>query len=293
MNNKKEITKLTVLLCIMVIMSVLFLVYAPISHAQNWAALPPYNTLWPLWSPTWAPVNAATGLPVPVVDSLFPNTVLPVQPGLTWDPAAANPWLLYNTPLGMAYYDPIGGVNMWPPSYLLDDAGAAAPLSLPPDFAFLPAPQPSWISATVPTANIAAYIYLKTLLSPVSVFGTAISPSLGIGTGLGTPIFPTTFIPSFAGVPLFSPASAFIPPPSALLPPPDPVTIAPSPIIPITTVPTPVVPSPIAPLPVAPSPVIPTPITTIVVPPPIPTPVAPLPPTPIAPVISGLLFPFI
>lgn len=286
MNDKKDVTKLTVLLFIIAIMSVLFLVYTPISHAQNWAALPPYNTLWPLWSPTWAPVNTATGLPVPIVDSLFPNTVLPVQPGLTWDPAAANPWLLYNTPLGMAYYEPTGGVNMWPPSYLRDDVGAALPLSLPPDFGFLPAPQPSWLSATVPTANIAAYVYLKTLLSPLSVFGTAIAPTLGIGggLGLGTPIFPTTFIPAFAGVPLFSPASAFIPPPGALLPPPAPVAIAPPPIVPAPTPLTAVFPSPIAPLPIVPSPI---------VPPPIPTPVVPLPPTPIAPVISGLLFPFV
>ncbi len=117
--------------------------YSPIAQAQNWMALPPYNTLWPLWSPALSPVDAVTGLPTPVVASLTPSTVLPVQPGLTWDPSAANPWLLYNTPLGMVHYDPIGGINLWPPSYLLDTAGAPLPLNLPLVYDLLPPTDPA------------------------------------------------------------------------------------------------------------------------------------------------------
>ena len=96
------------------------LLCTPIVQAQYWAALPPYNTLWPLWSPPLSPTNPLTGLPTPIVSNLSPSTVLPVQPALTWDPYQDNPWLLYNTPIGMAYYDPIYGVEMWPPDYLKD-----------------------------------------------------------------------------------------------------------------------------------------------------------------------------
>ncbi len=102
------------------------------AHAQDyWTALPPYNTLWPLWSPALSPVDAATGLPVPIVSSLGPSTVLPVQPGLTWNPSLSYPWLLYNTPVGLAYFDPLYGVNFWPPSSFVGSAGAAVPIGLP------------------------------------------------------------------------------------------------------------------------------------------------------------------
>ena len=120
---------------------------------NNWAALPPYNTLWPLWSSVLSPINAATGLPAPVVTSLAPSTVLPVEPGLTWDPDLAYPWLLYNTPYGMAYFDPVYGVNFWPPSSLLDSSGSALPLTLPTDYNLLPPTDPLWLQQNVLLAN--------------------------------------------------------------------------------------------------------------------------------------------
>ncbi len=254
-NNKK----LTIIFLSVVILTALFLIYSPIAQAQNWAALPPYNTLWPLWSPTYAPIDAVTGLPVPIINELTPNTILPVQPGLTWDPSDPNPWLLYNTPLGMAYYEPLGGVNLWPPSSFLGAGGAALPIGLPTDYGYLPATDPAWLQTNVPTGNIAAYFYLKSLFS------------LGLGTGPA--VLPTTFIPSFAGIPLFSGASALIPPASALLP-----YIPPLPIIPPTI---------IAPLPI--TAIAPLPITAIA--PPI-TAIAP-PITAIAPPITAIAPPAI
>lgn len=87
------------------------LISSSAAHGQYWEAMPPYNTLWPLWSPALSPVNATTGLPTPIVTSLSQSTIIPVQPGLTWNPYLPNPWLLYNTPLGLAYYDPLIGVG--------------------------------------------------------------------------------------------------------------------------------------------------------------------------------------
>ena len=47
-----------------------------------WVALPPYNVMWPLWSPALSPISPITGLTTPLLTSLTRNTVLPVQPGL-------------------------------------------------------------------------------------------------------------------------------------------------------------------------------------------------------------------
>ena len=150
----------------------LFFVYSPIAQAQNWMALPPYNTLWPLWSPALSPVNSITGLPTPIVTSLTPATVLPVQPGLTWNPASPNPWLLYNTPLGMAYYDPFVGIKLWPPKGLLTGSGLTKVLKLPVGYATLPATSTSWINTNVPLGNSALTAYLNTI--------TPTGPSLGV-----------------------------------------------------------------------------------------------------------------
>jgi hypothetical protein len=105
MNKKRKIKRKILLLAVLFLIGISTLMPRT-AGTQNWTALPPYNTLWPLWSPLLSPTNATTGLPTPLVTSLTPRTVLPVQPGLTWHPSLRNPWLLYNTPLGMAYYDP-------------------------------------------------------------------------------------------------------------------------------------------------------------------------------------------
>ena len=128
---------------------------APITtEAQYWASLKPYNTLWPLWSPALSPADPITGKPVPIVTNLTSTPVLPVQPGLTWDPAWPNPWLLYNTPQGLLFYDPLYGINKWPPNYLIDPtSGAPIPIALPAGFPILAPTDVSWLQNTLSTAN--------------------------------------------------------------------------------------------------------------------------------------------
>ena len=90
-------TYLNVILCLVFI--ILFgIINVPITHCQQWTALPPYNTLWPLWSPALSPLDPDTNLLTPIVTNLSPSTFLPVQPGLTWDPDLPYPFLLYNSP---------------------------------------------------------------------------------------------------------------------------------------------------------------------------------------------------
>ncbi len=141
----------------------------------DWWPLPPYNTLWPLWSPTLSPPNIL-GVPQPIVGSLTPDTVLPVEPGLTWDPRIDYPWLLYNTPSGMVYYDPIFGIDLWPPKYFLDALGSPIPidLALIKGWSTLAPTKTSWLSATIPVANAAyytSYPIFAPLLSTAGVLG--------------------------------------------------------------------------------------------------------------------------
>ena len=102
--------------------------------AQYWALMPPYNVLWPLWSPVLSPPDPVTGIPTPLVTELTSSTILPVQPCLAWDPCQPAPWALYNTPptfgSGLLYFDQVYGLNPWPPAYLLDPVtGAPAPIT--------------------------------------------------------------------------------------------------------------------------------------------------------------------
>lgn len=144
----------------------------------NWWPLPPYNTLWPLWSPVLSPPNAL-GVPIPLVSSLTKDTVLPVQPGLTWDPVNQDyPWLLYNTPSGMVYYDPLFGINLWPPSYLLSPLGAPLPLNLSKILwsTLLPT-STTWLQTNVPIGNntyYTTYPQFAPLLTTGAIAGLAI-----------------------------------------------------------------------------------------------------------------------
>jgi hypothetical protein len=116
--------------------------------AVNWVTMPPYNVLWPLYSPFYSPVNPVTGVATPLVSQLTRNTVLPVQPALAWDPTLPKlgwamlgtipPWLLYNTPTGLVYFDTLYGMNTWPPpSYLDSTTGAPVPITLLPGYSLL------------------------------------------------------------------------------------------------------------------------------------------------------------
>lgn len=100
----------------------------------QWQSLPPYNVLWPLWSPALSPPDPVTGVPTPLVTKLDKNTLLPVQPALVWNPDLPYYYLIYNyiNPYGgppiVKYWDPTeysaftpyGYIwQTWPPSYLL------------------------------------------------------------------------------------------------------------------------------------------------------------------------------
>jgi hypothetical protein len=154
-----------------------------ITHAQadNWIALPPYNVLWPLWSPALSPVDPLTGLATPLVTALTRNTILPIQPALIWDPASpeANnaplPWLAYNTPAslggGLLIWDQFYGLRAFPPDYMVDPV-TLAPLPIPLPLSY-------WLLKPIENDHIWAYelqlgniVYASTFgVSPLSLLG--------------------------------------------------------------------------------------------------------------------------
>ena len=116
-----------------------------LAQAQNWSAIPPYNLLWPLWSPALSPVDPVTDVPTPLISELTIDTVLPVHPVMVWDPSQEFPWLLYNIPSvlggGITWFNPFYGFNYTPPTYMLDPlTGDPAPISLPVGYESLPPP---------------------------------------------------------------------------------------------------------------------------------------------------------
>ncbi len=175
-------------------------ILSPLVEAQdNWIALPPYNTLWPLWSPALSPVNPVTGVATPIINNLAPSTVLPVQPALTWDPAWSNPWLLYNTPVGLLFYDPLYGINKWPASYLIDPVtGVPVPITLPVGYPLLAPTDAVWLQTTLPIAN-ASYQAVYPQFAPATSIvpiPSALLALLGL-TNLSLPPLPpasTTFL---------------------------------------------------------------------------------------------------
>jgi len=161
-----------------ILLATIILISAPPAQAQYWQALPPYNLLWPLWSPALSPVDALTGLATPLITGLTNNTILPVQPGLAWDPARQFPWLLYNIPSilggGITYFDPYYGMNPWPPAYLLDSiTGLPAPITLASGFASL---SPTSIGDFGPFVNQGNLSFIGTY--PTTTFGTSLAQLL-------------------------------------------------------------------------------------------------------------------
>lgn len=115
--------------------------------AQFWTNLPPYNILWPLWSPTLSPPDPITGVPTPLITELSSSTILPVQPVLGMNPYTIEspmgdlfPYLFYNSPGGVVFFDLFYGLNPWPPPNFLDAAGAPVPLALPIGWSYLAVP---------------------------------------------------------------------------------------------------------------------------------------------------------
>lgn len=125
--------------------------------AQDWAIMPPYNLLWPLWSPVYSPPDPVTGLPVPLLNEITSSTILPVQPVYLFNPNGyelpmgfINPYLLYNSPGGVVYFDLIYGLNPFPPSEMLDPlTGAPVPAALPLN----------WSSLAIPPLSLSLYLF--------------------------------------------------------------------------------------------------------------------------------------
>ncbi|MEW5801856.1 MAG: hypothetical protein AB1847_07085 [bacterium] len=160
------------------LISISILLPALVQAQANWAAMPPYNVLWPLWSPALSPGGT------PLVTNLTRNTILPVQPALAWDPlqpaGTGVPWALYNTPTafggGLLYFDLYYGLNPWPPSYMVDAvSGAPKPITLPLSWSVLLPTALKGLEYYVPLAN-AVYSYqygvpLTSLLTSASIWG--------------------------------------------------------------------------------------------------------------------------
>jgi hypothetical protein len=132
----KEMRCLVFILLILIF--TLGLIITPVAQSQNWALMPPYNVLWPLWSPALSPGG------VPLVSSLTKNTILPVQPAIAWDPTTSF-WALYNTPpalgTGLLFYDRVYGLNPWPPPYLYNSvSGTPIPINYTVTWGLLPVP---------------------------------------------------------------------------------------------------------------------------------------------------------
>lgn len=155
------------------------------TEAQYWSLMPPYNVLWPLWSPALSPINPITGLATPLITELTANTILPVQPALAWDPCQPLPWALYNAPPlfggGLAFFDQIYGLNPWPPPYLQDPlTGAPAPITWSPlaTWSLIAPTDVGHIEYLIPLANITyALTYglagqsVLDLLTPAQIWG--------------------------------------------------------------------------------------------------------------------------
>ncbi|MGA1796965.1 MAG: hypothetical protein ACMUIL_14020 [bacterium] len=172
------------LLCFVMLAAAVSALIPLTSPALYWTPLPPYNVLWPLWSPALSPLDPVTGIPTPLITSLTRNTILPVQPGLAWDPCQPNveafPWLLYNAPAafggGLVYYDVYYGINPWPPSYMLDPiSGAPAPIALPATWTLLGPTSLSHFDWFVPLANalfnLQYGVPISSLLTTADIWG--------------------------------------------------------------------------------------------------------------------------
>ena len=166
----------------------ILLIGSPALNAQNWQPLPPYNLLWPLWSPVLSPANPVTGIPTPILSSLTSQTYLPLEPVLLWDPVLRGyPYILYNIPQplggGMVFFDQYFGLNPWPPPYLIDPiTGLPNPISLPVGFGAL---SPTPLDPFQDFVTLANLYFLAQY--PPGVFATAISRLLTTAQIWGLP----------------------------------------------------------------------------------------------------------
>lgn len=173
--------------------------------AQGWQALPPYNVLWPLWSPVLSPVDPVSGVPTPLLTSLTKDTILPVEPAIVWDPSLPFFYLLYNDiswgEPALKYFDPTWGIFNyydpffnWPPEYLttLYDTGTTYitipdPIILPAGYQTLFTFDPlQWLNFWVPLINTEYQYYYG--LNPSLLPASSLIPSNYIFNGVLSPL---------------------------------------------------------------------------------------------------------
>ncbi|MGA1791353.1 MAG: hypothetical protein ACMUIM_07700 [bacterium] len=178
------------LILIITISIMMGLAFAHTIQAQNWQALPPYNILWPLWSPALSPVDPITGVPTPLINELASNTILPVQPILglnpnaySWPMSIVMPWFFFNGPTGVQFFDVLYGLNPWPPPSFLDAAGAPIPITLPLLYSLSPLPDLKETQYIFELAN------LTYLLGFGDILGIQPASLLTFADIWGTPIF--------------------------------------------------------------------------------------------------------
>ena len=187
MNIKKRIVTWGIMS--LFIFTALLLISSPVVQAQYWQAIPPYNLLWPLWSPALSPADPVTGVPTPLLSSVTRNTFLPIEPILLWDPVLRTfPYMLYNIPQplggGMVFFDQYYGLNPWPPSYLIDSAtGLPNPIALPVGFGAL---SPTALDPLKDFVTIANLYYLAQY--PPGLFATSVSGLLTTAEIWGLPL---------------------------------------------------------------------------------------------------------
>jgi len=162
------------------------LISIPCAQAQYWSAMPPYNLLWPLWSPVYSPADPLTGVATPLLSSLSGSTTLPVSPAMVWDPSLQFPWLLYNIPSvlggGLTFFDPYYGLNPFPPPYLID-SGLPLPITLPLGYDLLPPTDIADFGPFVTQGNLS-----YALQYPVTQFGLPLSSLLTPAQIWGLPL---------------------------------------------------------------------------------------------------------
>ncbi|MGA1790216.1 MAG: hypothetical protein ACMUIM_01920 [bacterium] len=133
-----------------------------LAQRETWIAMPPYNIMWPLWSPTLSPPDPVTGLPTPLISELARNTILPVQPVMGYCPTSYEwamgvpiPWLFYNGPTGVVFFDALYGLNPWPPPGFIDPiTGAPIPITLPANYTIAALPDLKESQFLIETANL-------------------------------------------------------------------------------------------------------------------------------------------
>lgn len=133
-----------------------------LAQRETWTALPPYNIMWPLWSPTLSPPDPVTTLPTPLISELARNTILPVQPVIGYCPSSYEwpmgvpiPWLFYNGPAGVVFFDAFYGLNPWPPPSFIDPiTGAPIPIALPANYTIAALPDLKETQFLIELANL-------------------------------------------------------------------------------------------------------------------------------------------